>query len=220
MVDTTSTRTAVATTDPDAPNDTRDRLEALNPVASQRNLWIRTARNAPAQRAWFSEAESGGWGGELASGQVAANQLKAVPYCWHWSDYQPVLEEISRISATAEVAPVTFADRQSVLLKNPGLGGRIQVTNTTRCAISIYNPGDVAPAHVHSPNASRTILSESGGYTVIEGERCEAVRGDVIITPNGTWHDHGNDSDAPIIWIDTLDWPLMEYLDIAWVDQN
>jgi gentisate 1,2-dioxygenase len=89
-----------------------------------------------------------------------------------------------------------------------------------RTAISIYTPGDVAPAHIHSANASRTILSERGGYTNVEGERCEAVRGDLIITPNGTWHDHGNESDSSVIWIDMLDWPLMEVLDLAWVDMN
>ena len=70
--------------------------------------------------------------------------------------------------------PIEFADRQSILLTNPGLNGRLQVTNTIRCAISIYNPGDIAPAHVHCPNASRTILSDKGGYTNVEGERCEA----------------------------------------------
>jgi len=116
------------------------------------------------------------------------------------------------------VSPIEFADRQSILLTNPGLAGRLQVTSTMRCAISIYTPGDVAPAHIHSANASRTILSEKGGYTNVEGERCEAVRGDLIITPNGTWHDHGNDSDTPVVWIDMLDWPLLEVLDIAWVD--
>ena len=56
--------------------------------------------------------------------------------------------------------------------------------------------------------SSRTILSDKGGYTVIEGERCTANRGDLILTPNGTWHDHGNNSDEPVVWIDTLDWPL------------
>ena len=74
--------------------------------------------------------------------------------------------------------------------------------------------------HLHSPNASRTILSNKGGYTVVEGERCDATRGDLILTPNGTWHDHGNDSNEPVIWIDMLDWPLMEFLDCAWVDQE
>ena len=116
--------------------------------------------------------------------------------------------------------PIEFADRQSILLTNPGLDGRLQVTNTIRCAISIYNPGDIAPAHVHSPNASRTILSDKGGYTNVEGERCEANRGDIILTPNGTWHDHGNEDKEPVIWIDMLDWPLMEFLDCAWVDQE
>jgi gentisate 1,2-dioxygenase len=66
-------------------------------------------------------------------------------------------------------------------LTNPGLGGRLQVTSTMRCAVSIYNPGDVAPVHIHTPNASRTILSNEGGYTTIDGERCEAARGDLIL---------------------------------------
>jgi gentisate 1,2-dioxygenase len=46
------------------------------------------------------------------------------------------------------------------------------------------------------------------------------VRGDLIITPNGTWHDHGNESDSSVIWIDMLDWPLMEVIDLAWVDMD
>ena len=65
-----------------------------------------------------------------------------------------------------------------------------------------------------------TILSRQGGYTVVEGERCEAARGDIILTPNGTWHDHGNDAQEPVVWIDTLDWPLLEFLDIIWLDED
>ena len=197
----------------------RDQMEALNPEAKKLQFWIRTQKNAPAQEPWFSTADADHTG-KLASGQVGKNQLKAVPYRWRWSDYRPYLQKISDIAAGADVAPVEFADRQSIVLMNPGLTERIQVTNTIRCAISIYNPGDIAPAHVHSPNASRTILTDNGGYTNIEGERCEARRGDVILTPNGTWHDHGNDGEEPVVWIDTLDWPLMEYLDCAWVDQD
>ena len=146
--------------------------------------------------------------------------MKTLPHLWRWSEFSPYLHRISEIARKADVSPIEFADRQSILLLNPGLNGRLQVTNTIRCAISIYNPGDVAPVHLHSPNASRTILSEKGGYTVVEGERCEAARGDLILTPNGTWHDHGNDGDEPVIWIDMLDWPLIEFLDIAWVDHD
>jgi hypothetical protein len=86
--------------------------------------------------------------------------------------------------------------------------------------VSIYLPGDVAPVHLHAPNASRTILSENGGYTTIEGERCEASRGDLILTPNGTWHDHGNDGATPVVWADILDFPLLEFLDCNWIDED
>src|ERR1700735_1236155 len=200
-------------------NKARELLEAINTEAGKHNVWVRTQANAPAQKPWFSET-SGEGSGQLATGRVAVNQMKTAPYMWRWNEYSGYLQQISEIASKADVSPIEFADRQSILLTNPGLNGRLQVTNTIRCAISIYNPGDIAPAHVHSPNASRTILSDKGGYTNVEGERCDAARGDIIITPNGTWHDHGNTDTKPVIWIDMLDWPLMEFLDCAWVDQD
>jgi len=198
----------------------RAMMEELNADASKSHIWVRTQMNAPAQRPWFTDTGGASGAGVMASGRVAANQLKCQPHRWRWKEYSTYLERIAGIAAKADVSPIEFADRQSILLTNPGLAGRLQVTNTIRCAISIYNPGDIAPAHVHSPNASRTILSEKGGYTNVEGERCEASRGDIILTPNGTWHDHGNEAKQPVIWIDMLDWPLMEFLDCAWVDQD
>jgi gentisate 1,2-dioxygenase len=204
---------------PGLSNKAREMMEAINVEAGKHNVWVRTQANAPAQRPWFSET-SGEGSGQLASGRVAAGQIKTLPHLWRWKEYSPYLHQISEIARKADVSPIEFADRQSILLLNPGLNGRLQVTNTIRCAISIYNPQDVAPVHLHSPNASRTILSDKGGYTVVEGERCTASRGDLILTPNGTWHDHGNDDSEPVIWIDTLDWPLMEFLDAAWVDHD
>ena len=131
--------------------------------------------NAPAQRPWFTDTGGRAGAGQMASGRVAANQMKTAAYRWRWKEYSQYLNRIAGIASEADVSPIEFADRQSILLTNPGLNGRLQVTNTIRCAISIYNPGDIAPAHVHSPNASRTILSDKGGYTNVEGERCEAT---------------------------------------------
>src|SRR5581483_10157193 len=213
-------KTEQATARPALSSKARELMEQLNADASKSHIWVRTQMNAPAQRPWFTDTGGQSGAGEMASGRVAANQLKTQAHRWRWKDYSAYLQRIGNIASQADVSPIEFADRQSILLTNPGLGGRLQVTNTIRCAISIYNPGDVAPAHVHSPNASRTILSEKGGYTNVEGERCEASRGDIIITPNGTWHDHGNEAASPVIWIDMLDWPLMEFLDCAWVDQD
>src|SRR6516165_35567 len=208
------------TVQPALSSKARAMMEEINSEAGKSHVGVRTQMNAPAQRPWFADTGGKSGAGAMATGRVAANQLKTLPYRWRWKEYSGFLDRIAGIASQADVSPIEFADRQSILLTNPGLGGRLQVTNTIRCAISIYNPGDIAPAHVHSPNASRTILSEKGGYTNVEGERCDAHRGDIIITPNGTWHDHGNEAEQPVIWIDMLDWPLMEFLDCAWVDQE
>jgi gentisate 1,2-dioxygenase len=195
-------------------------MEQLNVETAKLHAWIRTQANSPAQRPWFTDTGGLTGAGELARGRVAANQMKMLAHRWRWREIYPYLRKISEIAGSAEEKPIETTDRQGILLTNPGLGGRLQITNTIRCSIAIYNHGDIAPAHVHSPNASRTILSDKGGYTNVEGERCECRRGDIVFTPNGTWHDHGNDDPDPMIWIDMLDWPLMEYLDCVWVDQN
>ncbi len=195
-------------------------MEQLNTETAKLHAWIRTQANAPAQRAWFTDTGGATGAGELARGRIAANQMKMLAHRWRWREIYPYLRKISEIAGSAEEKPIETTDRQGILLTNPGLGGRLQITNTIRCSIAIYNHGDIAPAHVHSPNASRTILSDKGGYTNVEGERCDCRRGDIVFTPNGTWHDHGNDDPDPMIWIDMLDWPLMEYLDAVWVDQS
>lgn len=199
--------------------DARAAMEALNAEAGQFNIWLRTQANAPAQRAWFKHTGLED-AGQMAQGRVASGQMKARAHHWRWREISPYLHKIAEVAKASDIPPTEFADRQQFLLTNPGLGGRLQVAAAIRCAVSIYNPGDVARAHLHTPNASRTILSENGGYTNIEGERCDASRGDLILTPNGTWHDHGNDGASPVMWIDTLDWPLLEFLDCIWLDED
>jgi len=201
------------------PSAAREAMEKLNAQAAGLHIWLRTQANAPAQQPWFKDAGIER-GGALAQGRVGANQMKAEPHRWRWREIGPYLDRIAEIARAADVSPIEFADRQQFLLTNPALGGRLQVAATIRCAVSIYLPGDVAPVHLHSPNASRTILSENGGYTTIEGERCEAARGDLILTPNGTWHDHGNDGETPVTWVDILDFPLLEFLDCNWIDED
>jgi gentisate 1,2-dioxygenase len=212
-----------ATVPPHAPlaSAAREAMERLNREAEAAGLhiWLRTQANAPAQRPWFRDNGLDA-AGRVAAGRVGANQMKAAAHHWRWREIGPYLDRIGEIARSADVSPIEFAERQQFLLVNPGLGGRLQVASTIRCAVSIYLPGDVAPVHRHTPNASRTILSENGGYTTIEGERCRAARGDLILTPNGTWHDHGNDGATPVVWADILDFPLMEFLDCVWIDEE
>jgi gentisate 1,2-dioxygenase len=52
-----------------------------------------------------------------------------------------------------------------------------------------------------------------GAYTAIDGERVYMEPGDLILTPSWSWHDHGNETDKPILWMDGLDIPLIASLD-------
>src|SRR5690348_281595 len=43
--------------------------------------------------------------------------------------------------------------------------------------------------------------------------------GDLVLTPNWTWHDHANDTDAPMIWLDGLDTPLVRMLEAGFYEE-
>ena len=187
-------------------------LERLNEAAAPLHIWLRTRANQPLQRPWHEAAEEPvPVPAPPGAASPRSGPLRVLPHVWKWAEIEPYLHRI------AEIAPLEFTERQQFLLTNPGLSGALRVTNTIRVAVSIYKPGDQAPQHLHTPSASRTILSDTGGYTLIEGEQCAASRGDLIFTPAGTWHGHGNDDQEPVIWMDVLDWPLLEYLDLIWM---
>jgi len=211
-----ATKSSVTLAESTLPPDILAEMERLNAEAAPHNIWLRTRANAPQKQPWHRGADEAP---AVAAHDAAPRHIpppvpKPAPCLWKWTDIHPYLLRI------ADIAPLEFTDRQQFLLVNPGLGGRLQVTNTMRVAVSIYKPGDEAVTHMHTPNASRTILSAEGGYSTVESERCDASRGDLIFTPNGTWHGHGNDSADPVIWMDVLDWPLLETLDCIWIEEE
>src|SRR6516164_739665 len=104
-------------------------MEELNAEAGKLSIWLRTQANAPAQQPWFRDTGIEA-GGKLAAGRVGANQIKAAPHRWRWSEIGPYLDRIAEIARNSDVPPIEFAERQQFLLTNPGLGGRLQVTNT------------------------------------------------------------------------------------------
>jgi gentisate 1,2-dioxygenase len=42
--------------------------------------------------------------------------------------------------------------------------------------------------------------------------------GDLVLTPNWTWHDHGNTTGNPMIWLDGLDLPLTHLLEAVFFE--
>ncbi len=110
------------------------------------------------------------------------------------------------------------AERRVLLLVNPGLRAITAATHTLTAAVQMIKPGEIAPTHRHTPTAIRFIIEGRGAYTTVEGEKLIMDEGDLILTPSWTWHDHGNETDRPIMWMDGLDRPLVSMLNASFFE--
>lgn len=135
------------------------------------------------------------------------------PFLWRYEKVRARLMEAAGLITAME------AERRVLVLENPGLRGQSRVTTSLYAGIQLVMPGEVAPAHRHTQSALRFVLESSGGHTTVGGERTEMAVGDFVITPNWEWHDHGNTSDEPIVWLDGLDIPLVQFLDASFAER-
>lgn len=138
-------------------------------------------------------------------------QSRAVPHLWHWRELRPQAMRAAELVGTAQ------AERRVLRLTNPKLPGI--ASNTLVANIQIVMPGEIARAHRHSGAALRFIIEGQGGYTVVNGERVPMSPGDLVLTPNWSWHDHANDTDAPMMWLDGLDTPLVRMLEAGFYEE-
>jgi gentisate 1,2-dioxygenase len=148
----------------------------------------------------------------IGGGISTEPQSKAVPYLWHWRDLR------LQAMRAAELVGTQQAERRVLRLTNPELEG-VSASNTLVANIQIVMPGEIARAHRHSGAALRFIIEGRGGYTVVNGERVPMFPGDLVLTPNWSWHDHANDTDAPMIWLDGLDTPLVRMLEAGFYEE-
>ncbi len=128
------------------------------------------------------------------------------PYLWKWAD---VYESLLR---AGEAITLEQSERRVVRLVNPGLRERPFATHTLQISFQYVKPGENARAHRHTPAALRFVLQGNGAYTTVNGQRCVMAPGDLILTPKLSWHDHSNESKEPMLWLDGLDFPLIEAL--------
>ncbi|HEV2547923.1 MAG TPA: gentisate 1,2-dioxygenase [Stellaceae bacterium] len=135
-----------------------------------------------------------------------------VPVIWHYDEVRPYLMRSGKLITAKE------AERRVLVLENPALRGQSAITHTLYAGLQLILPGEVAPAHRHSQSALRFVLEGQGAYTAVDGERTYMSPGDFVITPSWTWHDHGNDSSEPMVWLDGLDVPLVALLDAGFME--
>ncbi len=136
------------------------------------------------------------------------------PHLWHYEDVRPVLMEAGSLLTAKE------AERRVLILENPGMPGESKITTSLYAGIQLIMPGEIAPAHRHSQAAFRFIIEGNGSYTAVDGEKSYMSKGDLILTPSGRWHDHGNESDEPTFWLDGLDIPMVQFLDASFMEQH
>ena len=135
------------------------------------------------------------------------------PYLWKW---EALLDGLLKASETIGIEQ---AERRAIRVVNPHLGIK-STSHTLQVTFSIVNPGEVAKAHRHNMAAIRFVVQGKGAYTAVAGEKFYMEEGDLILTPNWTWHEHHNESEDPIIWLDGLDGPLIQSLNILFFEDS
>lgn len=135
-----------------------------------------------------------------------------IPAFWAYREVRPYLIEACALISTEE------SERRVLVLENPGIPGQSRITPSLFCGYQIIMPGEIAPTHRHVASALRFILEGKDAYTAVAGERTTMEPGDFVITPSWAWHDHGNESDGPMIWIDGLDMHIVNLFSASFRD--
>lgn len=137
---------------------------------------------------------------------------KFVPHVWSFAGAKPLLMEAGGLLTAEE------AERRVLVLENPAMPGGSRVTATMYAGYQLIMPGEIAPAHRHTASALRMVLEGNGGFTAVAGEKTVMQRGDFIITPSMGWHDHGQEEQKPVIWVDGLDLHMVNFYEAAFME--
>jgi gentisate 1,2-dioxygenase len=149
---------------------------------------------------------------QLHSLVTAEPARQCVPALWRYAEIRPYLMEAGGLISAME------ATRRVLILENPGLKGRATITGSLFAGLQLILPGEVAPAHRHTQSALRFIIEGHGAYTAVDGERTAMQPGDFVITPSWTWHDHGNNTQEPMVWLDGLDIQIVNLLGASFAE--
>ena len=136
-----------------------------------------------------------------------------LPELWRYDAIRSFLLESGELISARE------AERRVLVLENPALRGSSSITRSLYAGLQLILPGEVAPSHRHSQSALRFVIEGEGAYTAVEGERVPMHPGDLIITPQWTYHDHGNPGHEPVIWLDGLDIPIVAFFDAGFAER-
>src|SRR5579871_1253691 len=148
-------------------------------------------------------------GGSRSPDPVAPYQ----PGYWSGKDIATFIQRAGEL-----VQPGPDAQRRVLVLANPGVPFG-SATHTLFGNVQMVLPGEVAPSHRHTSSAIRFIMQGEGAVTIVDGEPVEMNPGDLVLTPGWSFHGHVSNSDGPVLWMDSLDSPLIASLRIGRSEQ-
>jgi gentisate 1,2-dioxygenase len=123
----------------------------------------------------------------------------AVAHRWRYADARNYLLRAGDLISAAQ------AERRVLIMENPGLAGSSSATSSLYAGLQLILPGEIAPCHRHAQCALRFVMEGEGAFTSVDGEKAVMRPFDLVLTPGWQWHDHGNTSGQPMIWLDGLD---------------
>lgn len=133
------------------------------------------------------------------------------PARWRGSEILAFMERAGKL-----VQPGPDAQRRVITLNNPSVAPGHAATHMLSGNVQMVLPGEVAPSHRHTNAAIRFIMQGTGAVTIVSGEPVAMAPGDLVLTPGWCYHGHVSQADGPVLWMDSLDGPLVvEKLRIA-----
>jgi gentisate 1,2-dioxygenase len=136
----------------------------------------------------------------------------ALVHRWTYADARDYLLRAGDLISAAQ------AERRVLIMENPGLLGSSSVTPSLYAGLQLILPGEVAPCHRHAQCALRFVMEGEGAFTALDGEKAVMRPFDLVLTPGWQWHDHGNTSAQPMIWLDGLDIPMVRLFDASFAE--
>ena len=151
---------------------------------------------------------------EMFDGEGGLQPQPEPAFHWPWRVLEPLMDR-----AVSET-DMENAERRVLSLANPAFGrdDYFRATSNLNAGLQILMPGERARPHRHSMDALRFVITGEGAATVVDGKHCPMERGDLVLTPAWTWHEHVHDGGNRVIWLDALDVPLVQDQDATFFE--
>lgn len=132
---------------------------------------------------------------------------------WDWQTLRNSLQ-----GAIAYI-PKEEAHRRFIGLQHPDL--ELGTTPHLMLGGQLLQAGEMAPPHRHTMDAVRFVVEGDGSAcTVVEGEVFPMARGDLITTPNWSWHDHVSEAKQDTVWLDGAVAPLIVNFGVGFAEPH